>query len=751
MRRQFSAVLGSKPFPAALKRRLLPRRRRALAPAPVLIGSTLDWEVRAYNASNQRIALNMADIVSVNFEITERGGMASGSLVALFPWNTLSLSGTERVDIFVYGQLLYRGWIRVVQSEIDIPERATPTLYGLMELLRAYNVRCRYAYSTPVDLSVIFNALMSDFVTTSSRLPSAVIEGVTVGFSVQEFDAVGKSVADALNQLIDLAPNLAYWGCDVDGSRRDRIYLRPRPTQTTKRLSVGGQIVSVVYPQDISAVVNKLYISGGDAAQPNVLENASFERPQPNSETIGNFLSDYSFESGSPWNLSGGASRKVGGSGDPTAIGAARSGSTWLELDANGEQGYQEVTGIDYATEYTASIWARYEHATNSVGRTFSFWVEGRDSSGNLITTISVAAAQDPGGTSYRKYSGSVDLRSYPTVDRIRFYLKSHAGAANNDGLIFDDAAFFETYGVSNAGWTYALAGAAQRVSIEWIHKALTAYHGCYSVRAQARGIAGSSDYLEIKTASNQRVKIKGGQFYTLGFFVRGDGTNGVSFSIGVRQYGADGTVLATSEGSTVSGAYATWTLEKYDFTANSSAVEAEVFLRVRNNNLHYIDAAGLLEGGLPDDWFSGGYYEGQTYERSVAVTDLPGSVPGRTPKALTSAAQASITNYGLREQAVDIAHVTDSATAYAFAIGYFNAHAVPEVSAQLRMDALSADDLITQGGLLKLINLPNAPEALFPARINYTIDATGIHLQADLGNPRPDMVELLQFLATRR
>jgi hypothetical protein len=115
----------------------------------------------------------------------------------------------------------------------------------------------------------------------------------------------------------------------------------------------------------------------------------------------------------------------------------------------------------------------------------------------------------------------------------------------------------------------------------------------------------------------------------------------------------------------------------------------------------------------------------------------------------LDAAVLTSITDYGEHEDAVNIDSVVDWDTAKVYLSDYFNAHATPEIRGTLRVIPESADELLEPTGTVKLLNLPSAPSALYAGRVRYTI-SEGVEIDADIGNSKPEMADLLRTVEER-
>lgn len=711
------------------------------------IGSGPD--VRLYDSAGKRKYL--PPITHVSYEVLEKGGFGKGSIESFIAWDGLVLVGNERVDVYYNGTLRYRGYVRIPERHIvGSGETASPTLGGLMDRIGKYQVRRRYAYGAPVDLSVLFADILDDEVTISSRLPTVVSDIQTVGVTISVFDAVGKTVRDAFDSICDIAPNLCIWGFDVDGTAPvplDRAYIRPRPTATLYKPSIGKEIDSLTYSEDVTQVVNTLRpLHGGKVKYSNLAPNPSFENPQPNSELVGNLVTDYSFENGDPaWTVTGTIKTAPG---DYPATG--RTGAKWVECDQAGEKAEQIVTGIDYTKVYVASAWARRESPTTA--NTLTFEVEGLNAASSVVQTVTIANAQDPGaGGIYVRYYGDVDFTSNPTIVKARVRVKSLAGSASNDGIDFDDIALYIKNGVAQTAWTASAVGLAVVSDLDWAVKTTPAtdrlpWHGGYCIKATPSGIVTSADYIQIYPITNSRVQLKPSTPYTILVYVRGEdagGTNNIAISVGVVEYKSDGTVAQTSEGPIMAAtAYDTWHRETAPFTTNINTAAAAPFVRVRANTIHYIDAVMLVERGTPDNVDSGVYWETDTFEWTVDVTSSQ-------LISMSAAALASITNYGVQEGTPDNSSITDLPTAQIFASQYLNANAVPQLDNPLVLHEPTS--LVNIDGLVKILNLPSAPDAAFPSRIETEFGQDGFITQTVLlSNARPELTDMLKFTAAQ-
>lgn len=579
-------------------------------------------DVRLYSSNGLRKLL--PDVDEIDFEYLERGGYGQGSVSLLATWEEVQLTGNERIDVYLLGEFAYRGYIRINQNDIADPERANFTFYGLIELMDRWRVTRKYAYGCAVDLSQVFTDLIDDYVDVSDRKLGIVIDAQAVGVTIKDFDATGKSVAQAINQLCDFAPGQCIWGSDVDASLNDRVYFRPKNLLTEYTHIIGKNVTAFIYPRDTSTIVNRAFITGGPVTQPNLAPNGSFEQIAPSSAEVNNYLLDYSFEDGTPsaqWTLAGGATVKT--VGDATAHGSARTGKRWLELDGNGETAKQTFN-VNYLQQYFFSMWCRYEDAVLSVGRQVTVIIEGLNAALAVVTTDTLIAYFDPESAVYTEHTAPFDFLLFSTVVKARITIETNAGTASNDGILVDDVGVWPDCSEGQQCWRMNLTGAATLNDLDWdIKSSPTPKHGGYSVKLHPANIAGSSDYMDIAIPKVCYPSVAPNERYTLLVWWQTAGGGSTSFSIGVTPIKTDGTQDTVQQSATITGNPSVWTLQTLDIQTGTDTAQLQIFLRARANTAIYFDAVMLVQGELPQDVTDySDYWAGADYELVAAAND---------------------------------------------------------------------------------------------------------------------------------
>lgn len=690
--------------------------------------STREVDIRLYTSAGLRKRLPSFWIDSLDFEVAERGGYGNGRLSVLAGWEELEIEGTEYVDVRLFGEFAYRGFVLQPEQSVDVPERWNLGLFGLMERLNGYLVRRCQCFTGPVDVGEVFLDLVETYVKRANRLPNVQVSvsGVeALGITVENFCAEGATVSQAFNDLCDLAPDRLLWGCDVDGNGEDRIYLRAKPTTTARKFFIGSDVRAFLYPRDYTQIVNKVYVTGAEADPKNLIPNGSFEDCEKPGELTGNLLLNPSFEQ--YVNVDDVTHWERGG--DPTIGEVGRTGSACFYLDNNPDapEIIAQNVAVGELNGLSMSVWMLVnEGGVNQVQLRLGLYDSGLSLLGSLD---SVVIQPEDDGQWHRYALEWADVRSadYPGVAYARFQLTCLSCADDNLGVLVDDAALWIPR-VSAKGWAVGASSSASYKRLDWNDTGEPdAAHGAVKVAVQA-DISGSG-YVEIRQADNDRPSVKGGQFYVLDFRVYPVGGGG-DVAIGVREYDG-GSLVDTQIGSDETLVGGLWQQVSFAFTTDPATTEAAPFIRFKTDErVYYLDGAGLWEGTLPSR-----YYPGDRFEAEKSTDDYDASEIG-------AEAAASIATHGEREREEASDAVRDEVSLDAWAKAYFRKWAVPQVEG--RLDLFGPTRLLDQAGLVEIENLPSAPGGLFPTRIRTTVREV-IEINVDLNSERPDLANVLR------
>lgn len=692
-------------------------------------GSTgREVDIRLYNSDGLRMRLPSYWIDSLDFEIAERGGYGTGRLSVLAGWEDLALTGTERIDVRLFGEFAYRGFVLQPEKSVDTPERWSLGLFGLMERLNGYLVRRCQCFTGKVDVSVIFLDIVNTYVKKVNRLPNVIVQasGVeSLGITVDNFCAEGQSVSQALNALCDLSPDQLIWGCDVDGDGNDRIYLRAKPTETATKVFIGKNVRAFLYPRDCTQIVNRVYITGGEADPKNLITNGSFEECAKPGEAEGNLLLNASFET------NGGGSDitdwDVGYNPTVDNVGHTGSWSVYMDNNPSGPEEIAQHVAIGELNGLSMSVWLFV-----NTGGVNNIRMEMRLLDGSLATLggFQGFAFTPPADNLWHKYTlewPSVTNADFPGVAFAEFRLTLLSCADDTAGVHVDDAALFVPT-VMAKGWAVGASSSASYRILEWNHTdSPDAAHGSVKVKVQA-DISGGG-YVEIKQADGDRDTVQGGRAYFVDFRVQPSGGSGV-VAIGVREYDG-GSLIATTVGADESLVNGLWQQVVLPFTTNAATTSVAPFIRFKTDErIYYLDGAGLWEGSLPSR-----YYPGSNFEAVKTSDDYDASEIGTEQST-------SIADRGEREQEESAEGVTDEESLDKWARAYFKKFAIPQVEG--RLEIFGAEQLLSTAGLVEVENLPEAPGGLYPSRVRYTV-REAVEISADLNSERPEMANLLR------
>ena len=204
----------------------------------------------------------------------------------------------------------------------------------------------------------------------------------------------------------------------------------------------------------------------------------------------------------------------------------------------------------------------------------------------------------------------------------------------------------------------------------------------------------GAGSYVEMCTTYAAQVSINTFTTYTLAFRVSAPVTAGDCYcGVRVWQGGKVQTSVPGPQWPNVSPPVINpvithiptglgWTLVSLPVHHRQQLRSYRRFLRFTSSGTYYVDGAQLIVGQI------GGTYGQQLYTRDGTYRANGFNVEaGAITGLLTADAAASITTWGEREASVTNTDVVDDTTGAAFAVGYFDAFAVPTVQARLTLD----------------------------------------------------------------
>lgn len=756
----------------------------------------------------QRSPMPDFEIGSVDYEIVEKGGFGEGHVQVIADWEDYAFAGTERVDIWdgAGANLLYRGDLRLPESHLELTETKELALYGHAAACSDWQVGRRYCYATIVDLSQVATDLFTDIVGPNEATAISDIQSVGVNIQIgQEFDFTKSSLADAMDQLISLAPAQAIWGWDTAadpaGGRIpvNRFYLRPRASSAKYHYVVGDTVQALVDPKDTTQIVNQIAIDGGPALQPNLANNGGFEHPVAPDEHHGNLLLDGSFEqstghyshdflgivtgwssSSAAWSLSGNI--VLHDSVHATAQEAAQDGGWFISIGpdiGSGAGTLEETIPVNYTAGgvtgvLRAGCWLRRATVTPDTPAAVDLYLDALDSGGTVLATAAHPLNPiDPhflatfvADSLYQRVTWDADFTGVAGCTQVKFRA---VGATGSNNLIDCCGVWYRDRPVQQA-WLQTQSGpnsepsgpASPPATVDWVHKATSSgdttapLQGGYCVKVTAEPASGSPPgWVELQQEVYAKAKGKRYTTYTVLAQFRtasGDAT----VTCGAYAYASDGTLWAVLEGDRfVGGSDGNWHSLYCTVLVQDADVDLQPFLRVYSTSTVYFDSVMLVEGGPPAECLEPpagdqNWWEGANYQWSVRSDN--------SSLGLTGDPASSITTYGVRGKSVDQPLVIDRISAEAYAKGYFQTNAVPRRQVRLTAaNALTDATGNTPGldGQVKVHGLPGEAAGgppndteLTPVRIRWQYRAEGVTCDIDLNNERSTMA--LLFLEER-
>ena len=673
-------------------------------------------EVRLYDSSGSRKHFPNHAIESIDWELIERGyfGNATITIKDDFDTGSIDLTGSDYIEVWIEGALRYRGYVGTPEQTLAVPEKKSIRCYGLAERLNKCLVNKRYVWPGGVDIAQAFAKITDDYV--SPKITDLVKDIQDVGYTVENLELQRVTAREALDNLCSQAAGRAVWGFDVDDDGYNRIFLRPKGTDTLYKHSPGGRVSHYSYPPDYTRIVNRVHLIGGEAKFPNLVLNPSFEQPKQADANDGNLITNGGFEDWlTDWTLGGGASQKNVW---------PRSGNSCVELDNANEYVQQTGRVIEAEEDYTVEVWYLSPNAS-------SFSITITPDVGSPIVSPVYAC----------------DERDFSTYRSKRFQFTAPVGASSCtikvnaessvDDFRIDDLSMWKTSGIVQEGWQ-SLKDAQSTGEVDWAYD-VDQYHGGYSVHYNAD--VGASDYCWLLQSSAAAISLKPSRQYQLSVRVKSlSGSPDVKLVLWVNKSDGSGRRVE-SDPLTLAAPGSGWQLLYFDGADGWTSAADDSTVRV---GLKFIQDAEVLVDAFyftdwnEDDTVLDNFVAGKNFEFTLDTdqdfvqndADLPAAV------------KTSITDYGIRDISESVEGISDLATAQNWGIGYFGLNAQPVTSHRVGI----ADwwEEIAPDGLFRLLG--TSIEDAFPVRIAYKLGGDSmLNLDIDLNTERPTFEGLLK------
>lgn len=693
------------------------------------------------------------------------GGWDSFTLtVNAEPGEDLGIENHDRIEFWWRGLRVFRGYVEEIERAIGDPGEMTVSGYGISFLAGKPTIRHAYAYSTPVDLSRAFADIVTEYVTPI--LPDIALLPQDTGAIVSRVEADLTAVREALNDLTQThGENRALWGGKADDDGADLLYIKPFDSVVSHAFPVPGWRTNAARNNVNSAdVVTRLTIRGGNPRYPNLLYNASFERPMWGGEASGNMVGNPGFEvqSDDPghgiyayWSGSGSYKASGGGTGE----GSPYSGDWMWETDNGGENAAQ--------TQNPASP-AIVE------GRTYTFGARAKAETSDSTAYGSITLTWlDVGGSPIVGYELVLPSAASGDGDRLSVYwtqfqktvvapagatgflveVKCTAGGGAGEGILWDEVEVYDANQVFQDKWELVRTGTGVVNAVDWIARpADGVFDGGYCVYLDVTA-SDVSNAVVLQPSANARMDIAGGAEYL--FMVRVRAAPGASGAIPqirleLNEYDSSGNLVGDPQIYDLPTTLATETLWYAYYVSKEFAqtsTQASVRILFLSAGEVYIDATSLRDSAAPlDEYIREGDYVATIPLDTLAYLDALSTAVEAAAEAL---AVDVVKEY--RDAVVQASGITQQSEARTYAAAYFNAHALtyplPKVTV---IDPLVFPET---GELARLIGEDGEPLMTGPAgaetglpivRAEWTWDDTGLKGTLELQKEVPDEADLL-------
>jgi hypothetical protein len=748
-------------------------------------GRRRGWQLRAYSLIDgawKRKAFTFRAVKEARFVHRREGGMSQLDASLALPIGTPApLYAGDRLSVWVREQLgwveWWRGYVQISEHSTDRPDTLSVTAYGAMERFRGIYVSRQYAAAAQ-DLSDLFSQVLIDYANpwyAEQGIPAPIPDVQKIGITVGETRQLEGSLLDVLTGLVRGIPGVT-WGVDIDEQGRERIYLRPRPTDAEYVVAYGHDVSTVQFGEDASEIVNALVIEGGTPLFPNLIANGSFEKPVNEGA---NLILNPSFEDVQADDPKT-ARHWARISGDPAAIGpdngasdkglSPASGSRYMEFD-NRKTGREEIQGDPVAVKPSGRYTLRMAMAAQTSGVNIRPIVRVK----MWRADASYIGYVDAGAS----FTGPVNDQVWGTFDA-GFTVDPQARTAavviglpdgvggKNRGIGVDDVQLFSADELSQESWHAQTNDTTEGLptsvaTVKWAEKdaALGAYCVCagWTTGNHTACYAGiEAD--PIAAGINQELRLS---FYARAVY-------GTHVHVLVRQYdGKDwktAVPVAGDGAAELGGRKLTLTAEWQRFhvdvkTASDCQQVTVLFGGLGASVAGQAEMDGVyLHAGWPTNedgtvaiypYIEGSAVVTYRYSTEDAWFQDPADPVGQyaTQDARNSAlwhtgAKAGQVHYGRREVRVSAPKVRTQADAMKWAVNYFNLNGTAKAPSPLTVSDRIRN--IRAIGLMRLVNLPDGRDGLtlFPVQATHTFSRAGWKCEVERAEERGDLAALI-------
>lgn len=585
-----------------------------------------------YAERGGRRGIDPKRIGAASWTIEAKGGFGEFSL----PLHCRTTELTEivqgdRVEIWDRNLLVYVGNVEERGRQVGKPDELLVKGYGPLFRMEKLPARINQGRGDIADLAA---ALIATSVTP--YLSGLVLDlPSSTGIVLESLTSIGKSVAQALSDLVAYTGGAWVWGVDVDSSYTYRLYLRAVATTTTQVIAVpGARTLAATGMQNGADCTNRAFFRGGDAVYGgNLLKNPSFEKPKTADEDASlSLLLNGGFEDGSPdvdnwsipnWTRENAAAvkqRGVGGHPDPF------DGDWHVQTDdlpgGGLEAFYQTVvtSAIVAGHRYQLVCHARPGGTSIAAGSVELYW---RNSGGSLVLTNPDGSGLswlpiDITVSAYEKYVGLWTAPAGVTGVRVRATRNASGGI-----IYWDQFSLFDLDSGAQESWKASLIG-TPTATINWAYTGAS-FDGGMCVRVVTSG-ADSSNRVRIQPTETSTVI--GGARYLFSLWYQS--TTAPEGTMEIEYFKQDGSrarieSVAFAPGSSVTS----WTTLTLFSTAPTDAVSAKVRLYLESDGTWLLDAFTLSDvrglTGIPglDMPYQEGTTLGALYKAEDLVTAL--------------------------------------------------------------------------------------------------------------------------------